>query len=381
MSIPRPQSASHTAHTPGLKGRLSQILRILICLLLMTWICHVIFRSEAIHATSAEQWKSMSRREQWVASWTVGPRELLATLTRLRPANMILSLGVMGAILACNTTRWRMVMKVHGLHLSFLRAIEISLVAHFFNSFLLGSAGGDVMRAIYAARETHHKKTEAVVTVFVDRILGLWSLLLFGCLMMIPNRELIYHHPYLRSCCLLVLGMTLVGTIAVIAAFRGGLTAGWNGPRKLLMRLPKAATLERSLLACRRFGKEPGFFPRILAVSMGLNVLCVLHVQIIANGLASMPLDPILTALIVPVITVIIALPITPNGFGMREYLFVYLLSAAPLHLDETAALSLSLWAFAGSLFWSLIGGIVYLTFKRKHHLDDVVAGPTSTAE
>ena len=64
---------------------------------------------------------------------------------------------------------------------------------------------------------------------------------------------------------------------------------------------------------------------------MGLNLLCVLHVQVIANGLDKMPLDPLLTALIVPVITVIIALPITPNGLGMREYLFVQLLSAEPV--------------------------------------------------
>jgi hypothetical protein len=47
-------------------------------------------------------------------------------------------------------------------------AAEISLVAHFFNSFLLGSTGGDLMKAYYAARETHHKKTEAVMTVFAD---------------------------------------------------------------------------------------------------------------------------------------------------------------------------------------------------------------------
>ena len=36
------------------------------------------------------------------------------------------------------------------------------------------------MKAYYAARETHHKKTEAVLTVFVDRVIGLWSMLLFA---------------------------------------------------------------------------------------------------------------------------------------------------------------------------------------------------------
>jgi hypothetical protein len=34
-----------------------------------------------------------------------------------------------------------------------------------------------------------------------------------------------------------------------------------------------------------------------------------------------------------------------------------------------TTSLSLALLAYAGSLFWSLVGGAVYLTLKDKHHL------------
>jgi hypothetical protein len=75
--------------------------------------------------------------------------------------------------------------------LSWGRATGITFVAQFFNSFLLGSTGGDVIKALYAARETHHKKTEAVVTVFVDRLLGLWAMLFFAALMMIPNAGLL----------------------------------------------------------------------------------------------------------------------------------------------------------------------------------------------
>ena len=50
-------------------------------------------------------------------------------------------------------------------------------MAQFFNAFLLGSTGGDLLKAYYAARETHHRKTEAVVTVLVDRLIGLFSML------------------------------------------------------------------------------------------------------------------------------------------------------------------------------------------------------------
>ena len=59
--------------------------------------------------------------------------------------------------------------------LEVMRIVQRRHGAQFFNAFLLGSTGGDLLKAYYAARETHHKKTEAVVTVFVDRIIGLFS--------------------------------------------------------------------------------------------------------------------------------------------------------------------------------------------------------------
>ena len=63
------------------------------------------------------------------------------------------------------------------------------------------------------------------------------------------------------------------------------------------------------------------------------------------------------------------ALPITPSGLGVRENLFVFMLADPSIAVAATPALSLSLLAYAGSLLWSLVGGVVYLMFREKHHL------------
>lgn len=371
-----PESSGSTQFIQASQGRtrgaLGMGVRLVVCGLLLAWILHAIFMFEAIRITPEATWQTMDRSTKWAVAWKEGPLQLAGTLSQIHPGAFVVSLLVMGLILLAGVARWRMVLRVHGLNLSWGRAIEISLVAHFFNSFLLGSTGGDVMRAIYAARETRHKKTEAVITVFVDRILGLWTLLLFGCAFMLLNLGLIFSHPLLKLCCAVVVGMTLVATAVVVVALRGGISRRLSGVRQWLQRLPKAAALERSLRACRRFGRERGVLVRVLALSMILNGLCVLHVQVIANGIQGFVLDPGLTALIVPVITAVIALPITPNGLGAREFLFVKLLYGGPLTLDPNAALSLSLLAYAGSLIWSLVGGVVYLTYKRRHLLEEI---------
>ena len=78
---------------------------------------------------------------------------------------------------------------------------------------------------------------------------------------------------------------------------------------------------------------------------------------------------------VVPTVICIAALPIVPGGLGLRENAFVELLHASPIGAQATDALSLSLLAFAGSLFWSVIGGVVYVMFKQKHHLAEKELG------
>ena len=74
--------------------------------------------------------------------------------------------------------------------------------------------------------------------------------------------------------------------------------------------------------------------------------------------------------LIVPAIICISALPIPPSGIGVRENLYVWLLSATAIGIENKQALTLSILAFAGSLLWSLVGGLVYLFFRSRISLD-----------
>jgi glycosyltransferase 2 family protein len=380
--------------------------RILFGMGLLLWIVHSIFVNEARQRADQGQlidhgatvvWNKSTqppRMEQWRLGWTYGPPALWQTLRSVHPGALALSLVLMGATLVIGVVRWRMVLNVHGLRLPFPRATEISIVAHFFNTFLLGTAGGDVAKAYYAARETHHKKTEAVVTVFVDRVIGLWSMLVFATVMIIPNLQLfertglrraveglfisprenvralwriLWNEPYIFAAALLLL-MTAVGSVFMFLAFRGGVSRRWAGARIWLRRLPKGDHIERSLDSCREFGKRRGFLTRTVLLSMTLNFVCVLQFWVLARGL-DMNVSLLALCLIVPTVICVAALPLTPSGLGLRENAIVQLLAAPTIGADPTDALSLSLLAWAGSAFWGGIGGIVYSMFKQKHHL------------
>lgn len=356
--------------------------RVGVSTLLLGWILHAIFVAEArrFAATAGTHWQELPKLTQWQMAWSHGPKELWNTLNLVDPAALAVSLVFMGMTIVLGVVRWRMVLRVQGLPLPLPRAAEISLVAHFFNSFLLGSTGGDLLKAYYAARETHHKKTEAVMTVLVDRLVGLLAMLAFACLMMLPNLRLLSQHRWLAALAWCVFGMLVACGSVVALSFWGGLSRTLPKARVWLRRLPKGDLLERALEACRQFGRDRGFLPRMLGVSMILNVFCVLQILVLAEGLGFRV--PVMAMfVIVPVVVCISAIPITPSGLGVRENLYVLMLAVPEIQVDPTQALSLSLLAYAGSLFWSVIGGVVYLTRRDRDQLSDIAAPQTLPEE
>ncbi len=356
----------------------------MVCALLLGWIFHAIFVNEArlIAPKHGINWTELSRLEQWGTAWQLGPPELWRTVSSVEPGAFAVSIILVGITLLIGVIRWRMVLQVQGLDLSLVRTTEISFVAHFFNSFLLGSTGGDLMKAYYAARETHHKKTEAVTTVFVDRLIGLWTMLFFAAVMMLPNLDLLAKHDRFRAAALLILGMFGACSVILILAFWGGVSRLWGSARDSLRKIPKASVIERSLDACRQFGPHRSFLWKSFFLSMALNTIVVLQVITLARGL-DLGLAPKALFMIVPIIICISALPITPSGLGVRENLFVFMLAAPEVYLANsdiapmTTRLSLSLLMFAGSLFWSIVGGVVYMCLRDRQHLREIAEEPT----
>ena len=336
----------------------------------MLWIFHGIFLQEGKQAVEASgrKWAELSRADQWSEAWHHGPLELLSAIRQISPIAFTLSLLLMGVTILLGAMRWQRLLHTQDIRLPLGRTLEISLVAHFFNSFLLGSTGGDLFKAYYAARETHHQKTEAVTTVFADRLIGLFSMLLFAVIMFVLSLKHWLENKTMLTFGAVVGAMFAASAVLCFLAFFGGVSKRFPQIRATLRKLPKAEIIERSLNSCRRFGEHPSNLFITLAISMVLNAFCVFQVYAVSSGL-SLNLDMLPLLFIVPGIICISAIPITPSGLGVRENLFVFLLASPQFGIPNTQALTLSLLTYAGSLIWSLVGGVVYLSFRDKHHL------------
>lgn len=342
--------------------------RVSVCVLLLGWAFHTIFVNEgrAEWDRRGGDWDALSRAVQWQFAWHHGPGALARVVAAIRPADGLFSLLFMGATIFLGTLRWHLVLRAHDIEVPLRRVLEISFVGHFFNALLLGSTGGDLMKAYYVAGETAGRKAEAVVSVFVDRLLGLGSMLAFAALMMVPNLPLLLEYRRLGALALLALAMLAAFVILAALSFRAGLSRLWPGAREWLRRLPKGESIERALEAMRRFGGQPKLLLQAVGLSMLLNLACVLQIWALAHGLG-LEIPVRVWLVLVPIIICIAALPITPSGLGVRENLYVWALAVPAIAVPAAAALSLSLLAFGGFLVWSLIGGLVYVRFRRAH--------------
>src|SRR5262249_43203441 len=75
--------------------------------------------------------------------------------------------------------RWYYLVRAQDLPFTIPDALRLGFIGFFFNSVMPGSVGGDVIKAAFLAREKRDRKTIAVATVIMDRIIALWALVWF----------------------------------------------------------------------------------------------------------------------------------------------------------------------------------------------------------
>lgn len=266
--------------------------------------------------------------------------------------------------LCIGSARWHLILHAQHFALSHGRVFRIFFIGQFFNSFLLGACGGDLARAYYVAIEEPTRKTEAVLTVLVDRFIGLVIFILFGCIMIALRPELFLATRMTRLAAAGMVLMLLGTTAGLLLLFR----------RNLFER----SRLFKKFEAHNRFGAfiHHGYnvlyfyreHPRVLlgATFYSLANIFFLTLAVYFFGLSlgiEASLMPYLTFF--PAITVYTAVPVTPGGIGIREGLFAAMFAAAGVAAYR--AIPLSMLVYFGGVACSLFGGVIFLFHTTGH--------------
>lgn len=215
------------------------------------------------------------------------------------------------------------------------RLVEIFLVSTFLGTFLPASIGGDAVRA-YALSRDRVRAADAVASVFMDRMLGVASLLVLGVVGAWLARDVASSAAVLAA--LAVTAGACAVTTAMIFSERVGT---WSAS---IVRLLPVAAVQRAaddvVVAVRRYSRCHGRLLSVLAASVAVQVLRVLQAYLLGRSLGLTAGLSVYFAF-VPLILLIMLLPVTINGLGTSQAAFVWFFARAGVAAPAAFALSI----------------------------------------
>ncbi len=259
--------------------------------------------------------------------------------------------------------RWWTLVRAQDIPLPLKDGLRLGMVGIFFNTFLPGSVGGDIIKGAFIARERKDRRATAVATVLLDRLIALWGLI---CLLCVAGGifwavGLLDKQPAQRivmTATALVL-MTLVAwtIMGFLPEHRATLFAG------RLSRVPKVghslAEVWGAVWMYRCRQKSVGI---ALLLSWCAHVCFLLTYFFCALTLSSSLEVPSLAEhfLIVPIGLVIQAVPLFPGGAGIGELGFGGLYQLFGFAAANGILMSLVLRV----INW-IVGGLCYIVYLR----------------
>ena len=272
------------------------------------------------------------------------------------------AVGIMLLQSPVGAARWRLLLAVQGIHITFLESLRLTYIGWFFNNWMPGATGGDFVKAYYIATQTH-KKPEAVTVVFLDRFVGVVSLCVLGA----------------GAVCLSIHDERLRAAQWIVGAFLGAVVFGTlvfysRGLRRLVRldrmvaRLPVGHTVARVDRALLIYRRHKGTLAAAVVMSWVAQAVGVLCMWWVASGLGS------LAAwyhyfVNMPAVWIGWSLIPVPGGFGVAETLMQRLFGAAVVGgvsgMMAAEAATLALAMILGyrlvQMVVSLPGAVLYL--------------------
>lgn len=267
-------------------------------------------------------------------------------------------------------TRWWWLLRVNGTGVSLLETWRFTWIGVFFNTVVPGQTGGDLIKALYIMKRCPGHRVQVLVSVVVDRVLGLASLALLGAI------AVLFALDQFAEVAIAIWGVMAGVCIAGIFAFSKRLRERIK-LKALLEKLPQKIGHLLKLVdqAVFFYRDHKGVIVGSLLAGVLNHVISVFSVVLIAESIGvDLPWFPYFA--MVPVINIVSAVPIGPNGWGVGEALYKYLFGtygAAYMHGMPNAAevmgtrgVALSVLYRLHLTIWSLLGGLLVLFEKDR---------------
>ncbi len=279
------------------------------------------------------------------------------------PWILLLSFSLHAVGYYASAYRWRVLAKAQGMDMPVSYLVESYAVAMFFNNILPSTIGGDAVRA-YDSWRKGFPKLKSIATVGVERFIGMFALVVFAIIAVALTREIRQSVPFLWLwviLCFVFMWLVLQGIFLQ------------QGKARILTRifdLPGFGIFKKIV------NKFAGAFVNLkgknkalvvsLLLSLLLQINVIFHYYLISEAMG-LNVPFIKFWIIIPIALFLQMIPLSVNGIGIRENLYVFFLGLYGVTTAQAIAFS---WiAYSMILALGIFGGILYI-FRKEGKID-----------
>jgi uncharacterized membrane protein YbhN (UPF0104 family) len=279
------------------------------------------------------------------------------------------------AVEVAAAVRWQILLRVQGIRLDFFRLCGLFLIGMFYNQFLPGGTGGDIIKSYLLLKETAGKKAGPLLAVVFDRLIGLVALVTITVTLVTMRFDLLWRTPvniesgFTPHQLLVALGLLLgVSITGLLVSF---IVSGFNLFHLLPHRFPGRDKLIEISAAYHLYARHwiatflafaASLVAHVATFATFLFVAYALHAEDLRKQ-PPVPVPAIDFFAVMPIERTITAVPISLAGIGLREKLLQVM-------LNNLCGVSVEKSKLIGSLGFLVIliccapGGIVYFFYK-----------------
>lgn len=273
--------------------------------------------------------------------YVVDARQVWRVLREFRPGYFALAILVFTVDRVLMAYKWTLLLRARGHRLPLRAGTTVYCAAMLWGSALPATVGADAIRALLVMRRGI-SGTDALVSILVERLVGYLAALVLGIASLVVLRSAGVLGATLDPA-LYVATAVLLGSLGLVAlSFRAG-AAAWTVaflPRRaresaLMRRLGGMAAAYRSLGAAR------GTVAWFAVLTLVEQLVGIGFTWTLARGL-DVPVNPVLLLGVMPLALLVSRLPISLDGLGVFEAVFVGLLLLAGISADASLAIAIS---------------------------------------
>jgi uncharacterized protein (TIRG00374 family) len=298
--------------------------------------------------------------------WLIGSGKLeFSSLSKLLTLPYLLTgFLCIGMGMAIGIQRWRKFLESQNLPISFVTGIKLTLIGTFFNFAVPGGVGGDLVKGYYIAQASPHAKISAALTILMDRLIGLFSMLVIALMMMLYRWDLVSSTKELlfifQMLCL------IMAAFAVLWAqifSRRLYELKWVDA--IFNRIPKGGALLKTYEYLMLYRHHKNTFFVTFLLSLGAQVFSIFFFVIAGYGLGYSDMPISVYFFVIPIAFMVQSIPVSPAGVGVGQAATYFLFNtirpgSGPIGAAATTASQIVQFCFG------LVGAYFYLGISKK---------------